>query len=102
MTIIAGGDADHVQQDVAAVLERLPAGAAASVRLLLAATAGGDGDSYAQGLADALRLRDRRPGRPVDRDSRRPRAGTGRAGTATGPGAGGWRTFRPGPAAVEP
>jgi hypothetical protein len=100
VTIVAGGDADAVH-DVAAVLERLPARAATSVRLLLAGPASG-GESYAQDLADRFECAIVAPaGRWTATPDGRVRA-LARPGTALRPGDDGWRTCRPRRAAVEP
>jgi hypothetical protein len=102
ITIIAGGDADAVQHDVAQVLGGLPAGAAASVRLLLAGPAAHEVTSCAQELADGF---DCEIVAPAHRWTATP-DGRIRAlaapGAATRPGADAWRTFRPRPAVGEP
>jgi hypothetical protein len=56
MTIVMGGDARGagVRQDLEQVLSRLPAGAAGSLRIVLAGAGAGGRDSYAQFLADTF------------------------------------------------
>ncbi len=95
LTIVAGGGAGAVQQDVAAVLGRLPAKAAVSVRLLLAGAASGGEDLYAQDLADVFDCEIVAPaGRWTATPDGRVRA-LAAPGAATGAEARGWRTFLP-------